>query len=444
MLMGRMKALAMEISERGYGLVPDKAICDRHVDDDWLRDFIRSSASEKRCDYCGRTSGKEIACSLEVVVEIIADVLHTYWGDANDEGVPYDGSEGGWQGEVTDAWNVLEDHFRGDFDEECWEDIFGCFLGDSALVEHPYGGLVGERLLTHGWRDFCETVKHQKRYIFLRDDRSEYEKGMPEEMTGIPPGRMLRRIGDLARSHDLIKVQPAGWTVYRAHVHKPDEKLRDASRIGTAPVELATTSSRMSPAGVPMFYGAESAFTATAEVWTRAKQNRGWHVTVGEFITSRKVKILDLTQIPNASSVYDTARYKKRENLLFLRYFARDLCQPIPMGPSEPVEYVPTQIVTEYFRHGPSPVDGIRYKSACDPDGICVVLFVENDECVDLGPGWDDASHYRPWKRGLLRLGMHSDVIVDDKPAVTIRQAETIRSPGRAADPAMATRTGIA
>jgi hypothetical protein len=48
----------------------------------------------------------------------------------------------------------------------------------------------------------------------------------------------------------------------------------------------------------------------------------------------------------------------------------------------------PTQIVTEYFRDRyVSPddrkVDGIRYRSAQRPGGVCVVLFFDNKGCAD-------------------------------------------------------------
>lgn len=71
-----------------------------------------------------------------------------------------------------------------------------------------------------------------------------------------------------------------------------------------------------------------------------------------------------------------------------LYQFAQDLARPIKKGDAA-IEYIPTQFVTEYIRDhlrtgdGRS-VDAIRYHSASDePDGVCWVVFVENDACVN-------------------------------------------------------------
>jgi hypothetical protein len=52
----------------------------------------------------------------------------------------------------------------------------------------------------------------------------------------------------------------------------------------------------------------------------------------------------------------------------------------------EHIDYVPTQVVTEYFRHvfkdgDGQPVKGILYPSARQDGGVCCVLFFEADQC---------------------------------------------------------------
>lgn len=52
------------------------------------------------------------------------------------------------------------------------------------------------------------------------------------------------------------------------------------------------------------------------------------------------------------------------------------------------VEYVPTQVVSEYFRtifardYGVT-AQGLLYGSAANEGGICCALFVEREHCVD-------------------------------------------------------------
>ena len=72
--------------------------------------------------------------------------------------------------------------------------------------------------------------------------------------------------------------------------------------------------------------------------------------------------------------------------LRFLAAFSDDLAKPIESDTSQ-VEYIPTQIVTEFVRDHLTTSDGrsfdaIRYRSAADePDGVCWVVFAEQSEC---------------------------------------------------------------
>ena len=55
---------------------------------------------------------------------------------------------------------------------------------------------------------------------------------------------------------------------------------------------------------------------------------------------------------------------------------------------SEDIEYVPTQVFTEYIRHRyedieGNPIGGILYPSSRNPGGISCVLFIMNEQCVD-------------------------------------------------------------
>jgi hypothetical protein len=86
--MGFAKRQAERDWYRGWTEPDDKYTCDRHVDDEHLKTLIRDGASAKVCDYCGRRSRTDIACSIEVLVEAVASTLNAYWNHANDEGIP--------------------------------------------------------------------------------------------------------------------------------------------------------------------------------------------------------------------------------------------------------------------------------------------------------------------------------------------------------------------
>jgi len=63
----------------------------------------------------------------------------------------------------------------------------------------------------------------------------------------------------------------------------------------------------------------------------------------------------------------------------------------------EQIDYVPTQIVTEYllriFLDGEG-VDGLLYASALTGE-VCAVLDVPYDRCVKQTPGWEDSDELR-------------------------------------------------
>ena len=66
--------------------------------------------------------------------------------------------------------------------------------------------------------------------------------------------------------------------------------------------------------------------------------------------------------------------------------FIEDFRKPVEKDGREHINYVPTQIVTEYFRSvvkiGGGTVDGVRYRSSRRKDGICCVLFATAKDVV--------------------------------------------------------------
>ena len=61
--------------------------------------------------------------------------------------------------------------------------------------------------------------------------------------------------------------------------------------------------------------------------------------------------------------------------------FLQDFSSPIESDDHIHIDYVPTQVVTEYLRDatldGLPPVEGIKYLSARRKGGICYVLFID-------------------------------------------------------------------
>ena len=135
-----------------------------------------------------------------------------------------------------------------------------------------------------------------------------------------------------------------------------------------------------------MFYGADQFDTAVAEIVDPDESNVGNSITANRFRPKCRFLVLDLTTIPSWTSFFDEYDDLERIGLQFLRFFARDVSKPIKKDGREHIEYVPTQVFTEYVRHqvktddGRS-VKGIKYKSSKDGKG-CYVIFAEQRECL--------------------------------------------------------------
>lgn len=69
----------------------------------------------------------------------------------------------------------------------------------------------------------------------------------------------------------------------------------------------------------------------------------------------------------------------------FLRNFARDIVKSIKRDGREHIEYVPTQILTEYLRWvfrdaSKQPIDGLNFCSSRHDSAKAFALFCENDQ----------------------------------------------------------------
>jgi hypothetical protein len=195
--------------------------------------------------------------------------------------------------------------------------------------------------------------------------------------------RILDAIGDAVEQVDIIRDLPPPTKFFRGRVGPVSRPYRTARRLGPPPPHKAAAN-RMSPAGIPMFYGALDESTAVAET-IHGRLKKGEIVCVGSFLTVSEVRVLDLTALPPVPSLFSHQR-DLRPVLKFLHAFVHDLSKPIKKDGREHVEYVPTQIVTEYFRHSylcpdGKPVEGVLYPSARIRGGIACVLFVTRANC---------------------------------------------------------------
>lgn len=370
----------------------DKYVCAECFSDYAIKEFIEQNAFNKKCSYCSRESDEPIAAPLEEVIEFIREGLETEW-DNPVNCVGWESAEGGWMGaRVIDSYELVTEEI-----EELWDtnpnvlDDIIYSLDQEWCQRDPYG-LPDDEALFLSWTGFAEQVKHRTRYIFLR--RQDKEES-PHDLDIIPVYKMLDRLSDELSNleeENLLTMIKVGSKIFRTRTHSESERLSKATEIGTVPIESAKYSNRMSPAGIPMFYGAFDPETALQETIDDSDIGIGRIASIGSFNVIKQLEALDLTQDHEIPSIFDTNRSYLRSSLIFLRNFEEEIGKQIEKDGAEHIEYVPAQVFTEYIRHlykdqrGNS-LDGILYRSSKRKGGVCCVLFIQNEHCCD---------HYQP------------------------------------------------
>lgn len=225
--------------------------------------------------------------------------------------------------------------------------------------------------MNDSWNNFVNIVKHNVRFFFQHPTVSNTTSWL--EYT---PQQMLLVIGKLVKQLKLLKKLPAGIDLFRVRERNAHDTWEpNAEQMGAPPADKASAG-RMNPAGISYLYLAYERETALAEVLGRPP----CVAAIAHFVSQRDLNILDLTSLPARPSIFDNTRRYEREGILFLENFANEISKPVQENGREHIEYVPSQVVSEYFalllksRHGKN-LDGVAYRSSIRPNGCNLVLF---------------------------------------------------------------------
>lgn len=374
-------SMAMQEAEyawsRGYWDVPETLVCGDHIDNNSVRLFINRSGKRDQCDYCGR---RKMVAELVTVVGYPMDAVAQFYTDpANFMG--YDSAEGGYQGNVYSASEILQEHFEIDIvDHQLFDDVFNSLDDNKPWSnEFEYYDHEGEVRLEH-WSYFKEVIKNKSRYFFstsLNFKTEHYELNAYD---------ILKHIDSIVKQFKLIRTLPAGTELYRCRQHTRKEKLTGAKDLCSPPDMYAIYPNRMSPAGISMFYGGFELETALRETLYPEDKKSSMY-TYGLFNTNEDLNILDLSKCPRIPDMLEQRMWDKYYLIIFLNAFIRDLTHSIEKDGKIHIEYVPTQVVTEYFRYTFSTrkvqgLDGIIYPSSKYEGGNACVLFMDHEESL--------------------------------------------------------------
>lgn len=382
------------------------AVCPKCFTDDSIQRFIKANLTEGKCSYCGHSNGSSlIAASVDEVLSFISIGLSREY-DIPENCLPWDSEEGGWQlATPDDSYDLIRElDICSETSGDLLDDIVGAFSGRQFVRRDPLTLSEAEGL-KYSWDAFCEHTKHETRFVFFRDRQTRRPKNQlwsqgDDLNKHSPPHWILLGLGEIVKRHQLIKKLPKGTEIFRARQHEATVSYTTAETLGTPPKHRASQS-RMSPAGIPMFYGAGDIHTALVEIYDYKDAAKDT-VTVGTFETTRQMSLLDLTDLPRVPSIFNSSLYDLRPPLIFLRHFQREVSEPVERDGREHYEYVPTQIVAEYFRQvfrfNRRRIDGIKFKSSRSRRGVCYCIFADANACTD-GPN--------PKREHLLLLRSH-------------------------------------
>jgi hypothetical protein len=372
--MGGVKKMWMEAEQLGIGCSIDKCVCAEHIDDYAIKHFIRGIAKDGVCDYCNEETP---VIPVDDLMVLIMEGVNRVFKDAA-EFMPFDSHEGGYQGE-TYSDEFMTDVIGLEIDNsQLQTDIESC-ISDKAWAKDYWDDYAA--MLKTAWAGLKYIIKHKSRYMFSRTVQFKNDE------TGRPAYDILNQIGDIVRKYKLYSKLSAGVSLYRCRQHETSVILSKATDLASPPFEKAILPNRMSPAGIPMFYGAFDLDTAKSETVEPSDKSKG-RVTSAVFKPKKDLDIIDFTRLPDLPSIFDAEKFKDYHPIEFLRGFVKDLSEAISRDGKEHIEYVPTQVMTEYFRFTFAeeqglPIDGIVYPSSRIKGKNACVLFFDNRQSLD-------------------------------------------------------------
>ena len=380
-------------------------VCTECINDPGIQVQIESEETEGECSFCDG-QGVPVAL-LDGIAEHMRACLYVEYDDANDWLIS---DEGDYNIQWWDTSDLLMDEVMlelpNDPDSRLLQGIVDRLPDHSWCTANPYD-VPGQEKVRYDWAWFSEVVMHRRRFFFESYGKEPHDDDLS-------PGEFLERVFQYTERYHLFQPLPAGIRLFRARFQEPGTKLTSAEELGPPPKKYATQSNRMSPPGIPMFYGCDLPETALRE--TANKEGR---FAIGCFTTRRPAIILDLTKVPPTPSLFqffpNSRHFRTRQVLGFLNHVADEISRPIQRDDKVHFNYIPTQVVTEFVQsklaRGVTPIHGIKFQSAVHPQNPSYVIFAGQENLLPA-PGGS-----RPWDtdRWVELISVReSDVIQED------------------------------
>lgn len=358
----------------------DENICPECIGDTYLKDIVSNALiDEESCSFCGADG----AAAFNTFMEALMVGVNNSFEQVDNAGMPW---EGGYvfEDQVYDAYEIADEFswvVGGTHEDQVFEELRDCLDPDKRYASRWWIELEPEKAYTGAWEEFRQQIKHKTRFVFWAAEK----QGDSREGAGeISVARILGAIGSLLEEFNLILSLPAETIIYRARGHEnPSESQQwRAADLGTNIPENSVGSSRMSPPGIPLFYGADEISTALVEARYADKRS---FFTVGKFTTTEQIEVVNLVDIPDIPSIFDPELGTRYGEISFLHDLVKELRQPVENSRAS-LDYIPTQVFCEYFLHifREGKIRGLTWNSAASPDhGRCFAFNIPHVDCVD-------------------------------------------------------------
>ncbi len=349
----------------------NKKLCHECIGNKSLKKYIKANGYVCTCDYCGQRRKVVELDSFMVIIMSGVDFLYTR---AVNE-LPCD--SGGYIGKTYTTAQLIFEELRDEIDaqnEQILKDIVEIMCDDIWCDSDPFSDRE-EDVAYYDWQSFCKMVKEKVRYVFYRAE--------PDTSFSEDPTTILDTLAYYAERVKLERRIDKNTKMYRCRTHENDNWLTEYTDFAPPPSQVAT-SGRMNAAGINVLYLTLDSNTALCE--TRASSRD--YATIASFRIRDPIRVLDLTKIKRMAipSIFDEDNRHNRSSIVFLQKFAENISQP-RSNKNIDIEYVPTQIVTEFFRYvktsQSSGYAGILYESTQNPGGECLALFLTRDEVLN-------------------------------------------------------------
>lgn len=391
--MGFAKQLMIQEEEgrsRGYSLPEcgEKFLCSCHFSNPYLREYIENNGDNGKCSYCGHEG---MVIDLRDFVEFVGGRLSEYLQDLDSADLPLA------SGLLDDDDEILglahigpylvsdeADYFDNNGEalacfglvpdsDKLYDDLSLCLHLEYKIRKNPNSPLMSEEL-AYLWSQFSDLVKRKQRYTFFHSSLFD-EPSIEHSPNGLSD--ILSELGTLM--HRVESFLPTGTLLYRGRPTKSKGEVNCFKDLTSPPAEFAKVN-RLSSAGISMFYGSFEPDTPIEEI--RHYSNDSF-IYLGHFETTKDLCVVNLCNLPKI----DFWMPSGWQEYSFLSHFHDEISKPISEDKPD-IEYIPSQIFTEYVRYlcrastGKS-YDGIIYRSSLTGRKN-VVLFYDCDMSAEI------------------------------------------------------------